>query len=1020
MNLTNRIQRTIFALTVLWGAVSSQAQTAIPPNYAMPAGSVDTTKPGFRVRPYQTTATHGGSLAWSEAQLAGMEGPNIADLTGVDAQGYLTVPTVVNWNISAGSSVDNFAGADAMPGIGSNGTVNFTEEVLTYIEFPAAGSYTMGVNSDDGFGVAAALLNPKDSFNAIEVGKYDNTRGSGDSLFSVSVSQAGIYPFRMVYFQVGGGANVSWFTVLTNSTSTNNVLINDLSTAGALKAYASAKVAPPFVGGFVHSPAGFTFTITDDATALLPSSLQVKFNGANATVTTNKIGSVTTVSYAAPALLPAGVTNTVAVQFTDNAQPPHNGSATFTFAESAYAALPPEAALPSTGVDTTQRGFLYRIHQIDSATSGVLAANIAHAEAQLAGLLTDPSSGKPYANAATAGTQPDGSYLITNVLNFSYDTTAEQGSFTTANAHPDATFPGQSAANSDNMAGEIVTYLDLKAGFYQFVVNATDGFRVTAASNPYDALGATVGLFDYRSITKETPFGVAVQTAGIYPIRLVWFRMTKAPDNSGDASLEFYSVNSDGSKSLVNDSSDPKAIKAYSKRTAGYGTYLKHAGPSSFISPFLDGSDVGFQTVDIIISDGSTNKVNTSSVSLSVDVTNRTTTASSANGLTTLSYTPAGLQLPRMSHTATLVYADSGGASHTNTWNFHLLRNYVLPAPLFFEDFESTAAGPNPTVPTGWVQQNFTGSEHAGNDPTDLNSDFYLGWVVVDKSFNISKDTGVSAFAPQVLNGKAFSEDTNPLLVNHYVRAESDARQNGPPGQIQYLTTKSYDLTGKTGIVVAFDSSYEQNQDSIAALEYTVDNGTTWHPVLYWLMGDYDTQAPPDTIRDGVGNIDVTTTMMTQYGDVARYTDTTTGQLVGGYYGFFIKAPITKDLAPYIEGRMNDDGTESKRIEIYSVPLADNQKSVMFRFVQAGTSSWYWAIDNWGIYSVTSIAGTPTTTPGPLSAAFQNGKVVVSWTGGGTLQTTTSLPGTWTDVPASTSPYSVSPTGGAAFYRLRQ
>ena len=146
----------------------------------------------------------------------------------------------------------------------------------------------------------------------------------------------------------------------------------------------------------------------------------------------------------------------------------------------------------------------------------------------------------------------------------------------------------------------------------------------------------------------------------------------------------------------------------------------------------------------------------------------------------------------------------------------------MLPAPLYFEDFESTAAGPDPTVPDGWVQQNFTGHQDAGYDTTDLKSDFYLGWVVVDKSWNISKDFGVSAYVPQVLNGTNFDEDTNPLLSNHYIRAESDARQNGPPGQIQYLTTKSYDLTGKTGIVIAFNSAYKQNQDSICGLEYTL------------------------------------------------------------------------------------------------------------------------------------------------------------------------------------------------------
>jgi hypothetical protein len=230
------------------------------------------------------------------------------------------------------------------------------------------------------------------------------------------------------------------------------------------------------------------------------------------------------------------------------------------------------------------------------------------------------------------------------------------------------------------------------------------------------------------------------------------------------------------------------------------------------------------------------------------------------------------------------------------------------------------------------------------------------------------------------------------------------------------LYTKPYDFTGKSGIVIAFDSAYEQNQDSLAALEYTVD-GTNYHPILYWVQGDFDSQAPADIFRDGLGNIDVTKTMTTTYGDVAKYTDPVSNQLVGGYYGFFIKAPITQALAPYIEGRYNDDGNESKRIELYRVPFADNQQNVVFRFVQAGTSSWYWAIDNWGIYSVPSLAGQ---LPGSLSVSSAAGQVNISWTGGGTLQSAPAVLGPWTNVSNPSNPLKVSPTGGQQFYRLHQ
>src|SRR5881227_2054189 len=78
------------------GTAIAQTPTVIPPGYAMPAGSVNTSAPGFLVRPYQTVRSSGGNLAWTEEQLAGLQGPNIADLSGANASGYYTVGTVVN------------------------------------------------------------------------------------------------------------------------------------------------------------------------------------------------------------------------------------------------------------------------------------------------------------------------------------------------------------------------------------------------------------------------------------------------------------------------------------------------------------------------------------------------------------------------------------------------------------------------------------------------------------------------------------------------------------------------------------------------------------------------------------------------------------------------------------------------------------------------------------------------------------------------------------------------------------
>jgi hypothetical protein len=575
-------------------------------------------------------------------------------------------------------------------------------------------------------------------------------------------------------------------------------------------------------------------------------------------------------------------------------------------------------------------------------------------------------------------------------------------------------------ANADNLAVEILTYLQLPAGYYRFGVNSSDGFRVTIGSDARNAFATQVGLFDTYRISRDTTFDFAVQQTGYYFVRIVWFRHSNLPDNGpSTGSLEFYTVSPTGQKILVNDTSNPAAVLAFQNSTAAYSPYVKYAGPTAFISDYR-GADFGLKNVQVQISDGTSAKVDSTLVSLSIDGTAVTPTVTNAAGITTLSYTPTGLQLPRTIHKGQLVYATQGSSTRTtNTWQFNGLRNYVLPAPLYSENFDSTALSTIPP-PTNWVAENHTGSQTAGLDPTDLKSDFYLGWVVLDPANAPSKVTGV---APnQQLNGVFFDATANLLMSNNFLYAESDARQNGPPGQIQYLTTPSYNLAGKTGIVISFNSSYEQNQDALACIEYSVDGGTNWNPVFYWVQGDSDTQAVPDILRDASGNVDAVATMTTTYGDVARYTDAT-GKLVGGYYGFFIKAPITQALAPYIEGRVNDDGSESKRVELFQVPLADNKANVKFRFVQAGTSSWYWGVDNWGIYSVPSLVVTPANL-GTLSASLQAGKVLISWTGGANiqLQSTTSLsPANWQAVTGTLGGSSYTNTiTGNAYYRLIQ
>jgi len=101
-------------------------------------------------------------------------------------------------------------------------------------------------------------------------------------------------------------------------------------------------------------------------------------------------------------------------------------------------------------------------------------------------------------------------------------------------------------------------------------------------------------------------------------------------------------------------------------------------------------------------------------------------------------------------------------------------------------------------------------------------------------------------------------------------------------------------------------------------------------------------------------------------------------------------------LAPHITGRVNDDYVESKRVEVFRLPLADNQAAVRFRFMLAGGGSWYWAMDNFGLYTISP----PVITTQPAGqtidagaqaiftvAAISSGNPTYQWSKDGTAST---------------------------------
>lgn len=341
-------------------------------------------------------------------------------------------------------------------------------------------------------------------------------------------------------------------------------------------------------------------------------------------------------------------------------------------------------------------------------------------------------------------------------------------------------------------------------------------------------------------------------------------------------------------------------------------------------------------TISAVLNQGDQTIVQ-SSIKLIVDGVDVGATVSPASPFS-IEYVVTVPYKPLSDHTVVVEYS-TGGAPVTIEWGFSVpnYQNITLPAPEYIETFDLAAEG---GIPTGWVRTNFTDTVVAGLDLSNIDSDSYLDWQTITAARLQAFSFGGRRFnqPPIIVNDQI----VDPLTTGNLIYAESDQRGGN---QVQVIFSPDYDLTGVENVFLVFNSMYEQNQDSSGSVEYSIDGGATWLPVLYMID-----QA--DLIFDGE-NIDAVATM-----NEAR-----TDQAYDLSYGTWIGAPITAALAPFISGRVNDDSVESKRVEVHRLPAADNAATVRFRMAQSGTASWYWGIDNFGLYSI----NTPVINSNPIS-----------------------------------------------------
>lgn len=266
---------------------------------------------------------------------------------------------------------------------------------------------------------------------------------------------------------------------------------------------------------------------------------------------------------------------------------------------------------------------------------------------------------------------------------------------------------------------------------------------------------------------------------------------------------------------------------------------------------------------------------------------------------------------------------------------------------LYREDFELT---PELSLPAGWAATHHTTIDIGSDDPENPRSNRYLTWTVISSN-RLARVFGANRLlAPDVVSGQS-------------LYAESDHR-NGV--QIQFVTTPDIDLGGAANVEATFLSNYIQNQNSMGAVEYSVDRGQSWRPALYLLDS-------PDVVRDGGGTVDGQATFTRQDPDGVP---TANGQSNStGTYGEHILSRPFESLGPFVSARVNDDSLGSRRLERLRLPHADGQARVRLRFALVGSSSWFWGLDDF------QILGSP---PAPLrihSSQLVPGGLRLEWAG---------------------------------------
>jgi hypothetical protein len=381
---------------------------------------------------------------------------------------------------------------------------------------------------------------------------------------------------------LGGATTLRLTAVNANGDMVLNYSL--LQPASGASGPALVSVTPPSGATGQPGDAVVEAVIYDGAAAVSQASVKLKVDGADVPAVVSRSGTTTYVKYTPTALWSPGTTYNLSLLYNDGA----DHTVVWPFTTANYPVLTPAMKVTNASIP----GLVWRVHQ-NGANQDNTAQKVLDAMSGALGLpnLADPNQQGPASDPgtpATPGNEPV-VFKIPTFINVARGAGTSFGNFT-----PDEQMPGipGTSTSTDGIAVQIDTFIQLPKGFISMGVASDDGFQTLAGYLNDTPL--VLGSYDGGRSAAETLFQFAVQEAGVYAFRTLYY------NGNGDASIEWYMVLPNGDRVLVNDTASggpagfqqgtiPRAQAMISAKASNGQVVITYSGGTLVSSDTVDG-----------------------------------------------------------------------------------------------------------------------------------------------------------------------------------------------------------------------------------------------------------------------------------------------------------------------------------------------------------------------------------------------------------------------------------------------